>query len=195
MQWHQDPGGRDGTITLTITSVTPPGAGSLGRDYTAISEVTVTGGEPADPHARRASTAAAFSASARVTSRCVTRRTARGPTAAIRTPSSAAAGDERRGVRAVDHDDVGVDARRVEAAAPRRAAARGRGRRPAARRGGRGRTSRLPRARRPGASRRPSACAGRAPRRSRRPSRPSASRWARRGPWTGTRRARRRSRP
>jgi len=32
-----------GTITLTITSVTPPGSGTLGRDYTAISEVSVTG--------------------------------------------------------------------------------------------------------------------------------------------------------
>ncbi|MBL0747499.1 NADase-type glycan-binding domain-containing protein [Nocardioides baculatus] len=31
------------TVTITITSVTPPGSGSLGRDYTAISEVAVTG--------------------------------------------------------------------------------------------------------------------------------------------------------
>ncbi|MCK9825604.1 hypothetical protein NOCD_19135 [Nocardioides cavernae] len=31
------------TVTLTITSVTPPGAGPLGRDYTAISEVTLIG--------------------------------------------------------------------------------------------------------------------------------------------------------
>jgi hypothetical protein len=31
------------TVTVTITGVTPPGAGSLGRDYTAISEVSVTG--------------------------------------------------------------------------------------------------------------------------------------------------------
>ena len=31
------------TVTITITAVTPPGAGSLGRDYTAISEVSVTG--------------------------------------------------------------------------------------------------------------------------------------------------------
>jgi hypothetical protein len=31
------------TITITITSVTPPGSGNLGRDYTAISEVTVSG--------------------------------------------------------------------------------------------------------------------------------------------------------
>ncbi|MGF9760092.1 hypothetical protein AAII07_33340 [Microvirga sp. 0TCS3.31] len=31
------------TVTLTITAVTPPGPGSLGRDYTAISEVSVTG--------------------------------------------------------------------------------------------------------------------------------------------------------
>ena len=32
-----------GTITLTITAVTPPGPGSLGRDYTAISELSVLG--------------------------------------------------------------------------------------------------------------------------------------------------------
>lgn len=32
-----------GTVTITITSVTPPGSGSLGRDYTAISEVSVIG--------------------------------------------------------------------------------------------------------------------------------------------------------
>lgn len=31
------------TVTVTITSVTPPGSGSLGRDYTAISEVSVIG--------------------------------------------------------------------------------------------------------------------------------------------------------
>ena len=31
------------TITITITSVTPPGSGNLGRDYTAISEVAVIG--------------------------------------------------------------------------------------------------------------------------------------------------------
>ncbi|MBD3927029.1 hypothetical protein IEZ26_20580 [Nocardioides cavernae] len=31
------------TVTITITAVTPPGLGSLGRDYTAISEVSVTG--------------------------------------------------------------------------------------------------------------------------------------------------------
>lgn len=31
------------SLTLTLTSVTPPGGGSLGRDYTAISEVTVIG--------------------------------------------------------------------------------------------------------------------------------------------------------
>jgi hypothetical protein len=34
---------RTGTVTITITSVTPPGSGDLGRDYTAISEVTVIG--------------------------------------------------------------------------------------------------------------------------------------------------------
>lgn len=32
-----------GTVTITITSVTPPGGGDLGRDYTAISEVSITG--------------------------------------------------------------------------------------------------------------------------------------------------------
>ena len=31
------------TVTLTISSVTPPGPGTLGRDYTAISEVAITG--------------------------------------------------------------------------------------------------------------------------------------------------------
>ncbi|QSR31715.1 hypothetical protein CFI00_14620 [Nocardioides sp. S5] len=31
------------TVTVTITSVTPPGSGTLGRDYTAISEVSVIG--------------------------------------------------------------------------------------------------------------------------------------------------------
>jgi hypothetical protein len=31
------------TVTVTITSVTPPGSGNLGRDYTAISEVSVIG--------------------------------------------------------------------------------------------------------------------------------------------------------
>jgi hypothetical protein len=31
------------TVTLTIDAVTPPGSGSLGRDYTAISEVSITG--------------------------------------------------------------------------------------------------------------------------------------------------------
>lgn len=31
------------TVTITITSVTPPGSGNLGRDYTAISEVSISG--------------------------------------------------------------------------------------------------------------------------------------------------------
>jgi hypothetical protein len=31
------------TVTITLTSVTPPGSGSLGRDYTAISEVSILG--------------------------------------------------------------------------------------------------------------------------------------------------------
>ncbi len=34
---------RTSTITLTLDSVTPPGAGELGRDYTAISEVSIVG--------------------------------------------------------------------------------------------------------------------------------------------------------
>jgi hypothetical protein len=32
-----------GTVTITITSATPPGSGNLGRDYTAISEVSIIG--------------------------------------------------------------------------------------------------------------------------------------------------------
>ena len=43
MQLIKVPAGVTGTVTLTITSVTPPGPGSLGRDYTAISEVVITG--------------------------------------------------------------------------------------------------------------------------------------------------------
>jgi hypothetical protein len=35
--------GRSSTVTITITSVTPPGSGALGRDYTAISEVLING--------------------------------------------------------------------------------------------------------------------------------------------------------
>ena len=31
------------TVTITFTAVTPPGTGNLGRDYTAISEVSITG--------------------------------------------------------------------------------------------------------------------------------------------------------
>jgi hypothetical protein len=31
------------TVTITLSSVTPPGSGSLGRDYTAISEVSLIG--------------------------------------------------------------------------------------------------------------------------------------------------------
>ena len=84
MQLLKVPPVETSTVTLTITSVTPPGSGSLGRDYTAISEVS------RHRAASRLSTTAARSASARETSRWVTRRTARGPTAAIRTPSSAA---------------------------------------------------------------------------------------------------------
>lgn len=43
MQRLKVPPVQTSTITLTLTSVTPPGTGSLGRDYTAISEVTVIG--------------------------------------------------------------------------------------------------------------------------------------------------------
>jgi hypothetical protein len=32
-----------GTVTIAITSVTPPGSGNLGRDYTAISEISIIG--------------------------------------------------------------------------------------------------------------------------------------------------------
>ena len=43
MQLLKVPPVETSAVTLTITSVTPPGAGSLGRDYTAISEVSVIG--------------------------------------------------------------------------------------------------------------------------------------------------------
>lgn len=43
MQRLKVPPVQTSTVTLTITSVTPPGLGSLGRDYTAISEVEVIG--------------------------------------------------------------------------------------------------------------------------------------------------------
>ncbi len=43
MQLLKVPPVETSTVTLTITSVTPPGAGPLGRDYTAISEVTLVG--------------------------------------------------------------------------------------------------------------------------------------------------------
>lgn len=43
MQWLKIPPGETSTITITIDAVTPPGSGSLGRDYTAISEVSVRG--------------------------------------------------------------------------------------------------------------------------------------------------------
>ena len=39
----QGPAGGVRTVTVTIDAVTPPGSGNLGRDYTAISEVGVTG--------------------------------------------------------------------------------------------------------------------------------------------------------
>jgi hypothetical protein len=43
MQLLKVPPVQTSTVTLTITSVTPPGSGNLGRDYTAISEVAITG--------------------------------------------------------------------------------------------------------------------------------------------------------
>ncbi|GAA1448990.1 hypothetical protein GCM10009641_78220 [Mycobacterium cookii] len=43
MQRMKVPPVETSTLTVTITSVTPPGSGNLGRDYTAISEVTVIG--------------------------------------------------------------------------------------------------------------------------------------------------------
>ncbi|MDR7253831.1 hypothetical protein J2X46_002821 [Nocardioides sp. BE266] len=43
MQLLKVPPVKASTVTLTITSVTPPGSGPLGRDYTAISEVTLVG--------------------------------------------------------------------------------------------------------------------------------------------------------
>ena len=62
------------------------------------------------------STAAAASASARLTSRWVTMRTAVGPTGETRTPAVARRGDEPGGVVAGHHHDVRLDGRRVEAA-------------------------------------------------------------------------------
>lgn len=43
MQRLKVPPVETGRVTIAITSVTPPGTGSLGRDYTAISEVTIIG--------------------------------------------------------------------------------------------------------------------------------------------------------
>lgn len=43
LQRAKVPGVVTSTLTLTITSVTPPGTGELGRDYTAISELAVIG--------------------------------------------------------------------------------------------------------------------------------------------------------
>jgi hypothetical protein len=43
MQMLKVPPVETGTIGIEITSVTPPGSGNLGRDYTAISEVSVIG--------------------------------------------------------------------------------------------------------------------------------------------------------
>lgn len=43
MQRVQVPPVETATVTITFTAVTPPGLGNLGRDYTAISEVSITG--------------------------------------------------------------------------------------------------------------------------------------------------------
>ena len=43
MQRLKVPPVESSTVTITITSVTPPGSGNLGRDYTAISEVAING--------------------------------------------------------------------------------------------------------------------------------------------------------
>ncbi len=43
MQLLEVPQVETSSVTITITSVTPPGSGNLGRDYTAISEVAVNG--------------------------------------------------------------------------------------------------------------------------------------------------------
>lgn len=43
MQRLKVPPVQTSTVTITINAVTPPGAGSLGRDYTAISEVSIIG--------------------------------------------------------------------------------------------------------------------------------------------------------
>ncbi len=43
MQVRKVPPVATSTVTITLTSVTPPGSGSLGRDYTAISEVSIIG--------------------------------------------------------------------------------------------------------------------------------------------------------
>lgn len=43
MQRLEVPPVETAAVTLTFTAVTPPGAGNLGRDYTAISEVSITG--------------------------------------------------------------------------------------------------------------------------------------------------------
>ena len=43
MQRMKVPPVETSTVTITITSVTPPGSGNLGRDYTAISEVAISG--------------------------------------------------------------------------------------------------------------------------------------------------------
>lgn len=43
MQRLKVPPVRTGTVVITINTVTPPGPGSLGRDYTAVSEISVVG--------------------------------------------------------------------------------------------------------------------------------------------------------
>ena len=101
------------------------------------------------------------------TSRWVTARSIRGPSAETQTPCAAAAAatSGRRHVAGVDHHDVGLHGGRVTAVgrllgdgrgeAPRRP----RGRRPAGRGGGRARTPRRRPGSRPAACRRPAACA------------------------------------
>ena len=101
------------TITVRLLEVSAPGNGPAARDYTAISELSLRR-TPASES--RASTAAAFSASSRETSRWVTMRTAVGPTVATSTPSARAAATKSAASGAVDDHDVGVHAGRVDAA-------------------------------------------------------------------------------
>ena len=82
-------------VVLKLATVSAPGEGNAARDFTAISEVSFVGTlspeTAADVLGKLDSTAAAAWASSSDTSRCVTIRTAVGPTVATRTPCSAAA--------------------------------------------------------------------------------------------------------